>query len=288
MDSTTSPFRRLESRVRDLEGRVMVVTGVSSGIGRVTAEALAARGAQLLLGGRSRPRAEPVLAAIARAGGSAEFFEVELSDLDSVRAFGERLRERPEPLHGLVNNAGLAGRKEVTRQGFELSFGVNHLAHFLLTQLLLPKLLENPASRIVNVASVAHHKVRALDFDALRRSGRNFGAFHEYAVSKLCNILHAKELDRRYRARGLLACSVHPGVVRTDVWREVPQPLRSLIQLGMISSERGARTTIHAVASPEVEGGRYYDDCRPREPSRLARDEALAAELWERSLAWTK
>jgi len=270
--------------MRDLDGKVGVITGASSGIGRVTALELAARGAKLWLACRDRSKTQPVLDAIARSGGAAEFIQLDLSDLDSVRACARAVLAKPEPLHLLINNAGLAGRKALTKQGFELTFGVNHLGHFLLTQLLLPRLLEQP-SRVVNVSSKAHYQASGIDFDELRRPGKGFGALHAYSVSKLCNVLHAKELGRRHGAQGLHAYSLHPGVVASDVWRQVPQPFRALLKLRMITNEEGAKTTLYCAASSEAaaDNGLYYDECREKQPSVAAQDAALAAELWEKS-----
>jgi retinol dehydrogenase 12 len=268
----------------DLDGTVCLITGANSGIGRVTAQVLAARGARLWLACRDAAKTEPVLRAVAQAGGRAEFVALDLSDLDSVRACAGQVLANPAPLQLLINNAGLAGQKAVTKQGFELTFGVNHLGHFLLTELLLPKLLAQP-SRVVNVSSKAHYSTRGIDFDEVRRPGKGFGALHAYAVSKLANVLHAKELAARYGAQGLHAYSLHPGVVASDVWRQVPQPFRALLKLRMLSNEQGAETTLYCATSPEVaqHNGRYYDDRREKEPSEAAQNRELAAELWQKS-----
>lgn len=274
--------------MRDLTGKRCVVTGASSGIGRVTAEVLASRGAKVWLAVRDHLKAEPVLRGIVQAGGEAELVPLDLSDLDSVRVCAQMVLERGEPLHLLINNAGLAGRKGLTRQGFELTFGVNHLGHFLLTELLLPKLLEQPHSRVVNVASKAHYQASGIDFSELRRPGRGFGALHAYAVSKLANVIHAKGLAERYGARGLHAYSLHPGVVASEVWREVPQPFRWLMTRRMLSNHEGAQTTLYCATSPDVaeHNGRYYDDCREKQPSKAAEDGALGRELWEKSVEY--
>jgi retinol dehydrogenase-12 len=272
--------------MRDLVGKVCLVTGASSGIGRVTAEVLAARGAKVWLACRDRAKSAPTLSAITRAGGDAQLVELDLSDLESVRACaGTVLSSTSEPLHVLINNAGLAGRKALTKQGFELTFGVNYLGHFLLTQLLLPKLLEQPHSRVVNVSSKAHYDAAGIDFSQLRKPARGFGGLQAYAVSKLANVLHAKELAARYAARGLHAYSLHPGVVKSDVWREIPQPFRALVTWRMISNEQGAKTTLYCATSAEVadHNGRYYDECHEKQPSKLAESAALASELWQKS-----
>ena len=274
--------------MRDLDGKVCVVTGASSGIGRVTAEALAARGAKVWLACRDAAKSTPVVQSITQAGGKAELVQLDLSDLASVRACAATILAAAEPLHVLLNNAGLAGQKRLTKQGFELTFGVNHLGHFLLTQLLLPRLLQQPQCRVVNVSSKAHYSAPGIDFDELRQPGKGFGALHAYSVSKLANVLHAKELARRYGAQGLHAYSLHPGVIKSDVWRQVPQPFRALLKLRMISNEEGAKTSLYCATSAEVaeHNGLYYDECRVKEPSAVAQDAPLAAELWAKSEAW--
>lgn len=274
----------------DLHGKVCLVTGASSGIGRVTAEALARRGAKVWLACRDVAKAAPVLRAITSAGNQAELVALDLADLRSVRACAKIVLARGEPLHLLINNAGLAGQKRLTLQGFEQTFGVNHLGQFLLTQLLLPRLLEQPHSRVVNVSSKAHYNARGIAFGELRLPGRGFGALQAYAVSKLANVLHAKELAARYGAQGLHTYSLHPGVIASDVWREVPQPFRALLKLRMISNEEGAKTTLYCATSPEVaaHNGRYYDECAEKEPSAAALDAELAKELWTQSEAFVE
>jgi retinol dehydrogenase 12 len=275
----------------DLVGKVFIVTGSSTGIGRVTARELARRGGHVFLANRSEARSAPVLDEIRNGsgGGRAEFLHLDLADLASVRAAAAAFLSRGLPLHGLVNNAGLAGQRGLTKDGFELTFGTNHLGPFLFTLLLLDRMKQDAPSRIVNVASRAHHNARSIDWDALRRPGTSTGGLGEYSVSKLANVLFTKELARRLEGTGVVACSLHPGVVATDIWRELPWGLRHLAKLFMISPEHGARTTLHCVASPEgaIGNGLYYDDCKPRRPSRTADDPALASELWARSLAWT-
>lgn len=271
--------------MRDLEGQVCLITGASSGIGRVTARVLAERGAKVWLACRDAGKTAPVLAEIRAAGGTAELVRLDLSDLDSVRSCAAQVLSKPEPLQLLINNAGLAGFKGLTKQGYELTFGVNHLGHFLLTQLLLPKLLSQPGSRVVNVSSKAHYDASGIDFGELRRPGKGFGALHAYSVSKLANVLHAKSLAARYAGQGLHAYSLHPGVVASDVWRQVPQPFRWLLRRRMISNEEGAKTTLYCATSPEVaeHNGRYYDECREKTPSLAAQNRELGDELWQKS-----
>jgi NAD(P)-dependent dehydrogenase (short-subunit alcohol dehydrogenase family) len=275
---------------KDLIGRVALVTGANTGIGRVTAASLAARGARVLLACRSLEKTQPVLDAIKAAGGEAVFLPLALDDLESVRACAAAVLARPEPLHLLINNAGLAGARGLTKQGFEVTFGVNHLGHFLLTKLLLPRLRESRPARIVNVASRAHLQTKAVDFEALRRPTETRAGLGEYAVSKLCNVLFTAELARGRAGEGVQSYSLHPGVVATDIWRRLPRLLVPLVKLFMIDAVEGAQTTLYCATSPAVDGldGRYFDKSLPAKVSALAQDEALAKALWERSEEWVK
>jgi NAD(P)-dependent dehydrogenase (short-subunit alcohol dehydrogenase family) len=275
---------------RDLDGKVMLVTGANTGIGRVTAEVLARRGARVILACRSEEKTKPVLDAIAAAGGSAEFVALDLADLASVRACAAKVLEKEEPLHVLVNNAGLAGLRGVTKQGFELTFGTNHLGHFLLTTLLLPRLRASAPARIVNVSSGSHYKAKGIDFDALRKPTAHVTGMPEYEVSKLANVLFTKELARGRAGAGVHSYALHPGVVASDAWRQMPWPVRPLAKLFMLTNEEGAKTTLYCATSPDVanDDGLFYDKEKQREPSKLAFDEALAKKLWEKSEEWTR
>lgn len=261
----------------DQEGRTWVVTGANTGIGRVTAEVLASRGAHVVLACRSEARTRPVLDAIAAAGGSAEFLPLDLADLGSARAAAISLRRRGRPVHGLVNNAGLAGTGGITTQGFELTFGVNHLGAFVFTEHLLDALVASAPARIVFVASKAHYRTSGIDWERLRQPARTPIAFPEYCVSKLCNVLYANELSRRLEGSDVTTYSLHPGVVASDVWRSLPGPLRGIAKLFMLSNEDGAKTTLFCATDETLghESGQYYDSCRVRAPSALARDVAL-------------
>lgn len=273
----------------DLAGRTFIVTGSSAGIGRVTAETLARRGGKVFLANRSESKTRPVLDAIRAGGGSAEFLPLDLSELASVRRCAEDLLARDEALHVLVNNAGVAGVKGITRDGFQLTFATNHLGPFLFTLLLLPKLRERPGARIVNVASRAHYRPRAMDFESFRRR-EGLTGFPEYSLSKLCNVLFTAELARGKAGPNVHSYAVHPGVIASEVWREVPWPIRPLMMMRMKTPEQGALSSLRCATSPDVaaDDGLYYDeDGSPKTTSRLARDPQLARELWERSVAWS-
>ena len=291
-DLTTGQAEALEDPApgtRDLAEKTFLVTGASAGIGRETAQALAARGAQVYLAGRSEARTRAAIDAISAQTGSTSlhFLALDLGDLDSVRAAAAAFLDAGQPLHGLINNAGLAGQRGLTPSGFEIHFGTNHVGPFLLTGLLLGRLRETAPARIVNLSSEAHYRAHGIDFDAVRRPTRTRTGFSEYGVSKLANLLHAQELALRLQGTGVTTYALHPGVVASEIWRRVPWPVRPLIKLRMISPRQGAATSLYCATAPELaaESGRYYDDSKPREPGAAATPE-LAAELWSRSAAW--
>ncbi len=280
-----------------MQGKVVLVTGANTGIGEVTARELAGAGAKVWLACRNEGRAREAMARIREVHPEADlhFLALDLSDLGSVRNAADAFLESQERLDVLINNAGLAGQRGQTKQGFEIAFGVNHLGHFLFTKQLTPLLVASGTdadpSRIVIVASRAHTRVNAkkgIDWDALQKPTKTVSGFPEYSVSKLANVWHAKALARRLEGEPVRVYSLHPGVVASDVWRKVPWPFRSLMKLFMITNEEGAQTTLHCATSPSVvgESGRYYDESAPAEPTALARDEALQEELWRRSEQW--
>jgi len=270
---------------------VAFVTGANAGIGRATAIELARRGARIFLAGRSEAKMQPVVDEIARAtpGASPQFLLLDLGDLASVRRCAEDFLRRDLPLGLLINNGGVAGQRGLTKSGFELAFGTNHVGHFLLTSLLLDRLRKSAPARIVTVASRAHYRPRSIDFEAVRRRTRTITGLDEYGVSKLANVLFSAELARRLEGSGVSTYALHPGVVASDIWRRVPPPLGWIMKRFMISPEEGAQTTLYCATSVEAAGetGLYYDQCRVKRPSSLARDAAIAAELWRRSEAWT-
>ncbi len=273
-----------------LSGRVALLTGANTGIGLVSARELARQGAHLFITCRNLATARKALDDIRAASGNSqvEALTLDLGDFASVRACARTFLARDLPLHLLVNNAGLAGAGGITASGFELAFGVNHMGHFLFTQLLLARIRASAPARIVTVASRAHYRAGGLDWDALRQPTQSRTAITEYNNSKLANVLFSAELGRRLANTGVTTYALHPGVVASDVWRSVPWPIRPLMKLGMISPEQGAVTTLHCATAPQLAGesGLYYDKCQTRRPSALGRDAELAAQLWQRSLLW--
>jgi retinol dehydrogenase-12 len=270
--------------------RTFLITGGNTGIGRATAIALAAAGGRVYISSRSAAAGDAAVTAIKEASGSSTVWplSLDLASLDSVRSCAASFLERDEPLHVLVNNAGIGGQPGVTADGFERHFGVNHLGHFALTQLLLDRLTASgPDARIVSLSSQIHFDAPGIDFGALRQRG-SFVGMREYAVSKLCNVLFIQELARRVDPGSVTAYALHPGVVASDIWRRVPWPARSLIKRRMLTTEQGAVNSVHCATSPSVAGesGRYYDECRVTEPSRVATPK-LAEQLWKHSAEWS-
>jgi NAD(P)-dependent dehydrogenase (short-subunit alcohol dehydrogenase family) len=273
----------------DLAGRTFLVTGGNTGIGRATVTELARRGGRVWLACRSESRGKEAVASVVAATGNkaVTFLPLDLADLASVRASAAAFVALGEPLHVLINNAGVAGQRGLTKDGFELAFGVNHLGHFALTTALAGHLADCAPARVVNVASDAHYQAKGVDFEAVRRPTASRTGLREYAVSKLCNVLFSAELARRLAGKGVTSYSLHPGVVASDIWRRVPWPVRPLMKLWMISPEQGARTSVYCATSPEVaaSSGHYYDKCAQRAPAKLVTPE-LARSLWEHSEAW--
>ena len=273
----------------ELAGRTFLVTGGNTGIGRATVTGLARRGGRVYLACRSPEKGRAAVADIVAATGNeaVAFVGLDLADLASVRRCAEEFEALGEPLHVLINNAGVGGQRGITADGFELAFGVNHLGHFALTAALLDRLAASAPARVVTVSSDSHYQARGVDFEAVRRPTASITGLPEYAVSKLCNVLFSAELARRAQARGITTYAVHPGTVASDIWRRVPWPVRPLIKLRMISSEEGARTSIYCATSGSVAAasGRFYDHSREREPSQVATPD-LARVVWEQSQAW--
>src|SRR5579859_8180526 len=268
-----------------MNGKVCVVTGATSGIGKATATALARLGATVVLVGRDRDRTEAAAAEAGAAGGPPPRPEVaDLASLEQVRGLAERLAGL-ERIDVLVNNAGLVlGERRVTADGLEHVLALNHLAPFLLTSLLLPTLTQSAPARVVTVTSDAHSAAR-LDLSDLNLE-RDWDSWRSYANSKLANILFTRELARRLEGTGVTANCAHPGVVRTGFGRQAGPILRLGITIArpfMLSPERGADTIVYLASSPDVadQTGGYYVKRQRREPSAAARDDAAARQLWE-------
>lgn len=271
------------------DGKTIVITGANTGIGRHTALALARAGARVVLAGRSLERTEPVLRELrALDAPDPEFVELDLGRLASVYQAAGAVTKVAPTIDILINNAGLAGHRGRTADGFEIQFGVNHLGPFLFTLLLLEHATFPEASRIVTVASRAHTRVPTLDLEHVTEPTRSRTGFKEYCNSKLANVLFSWELSRRMAGTGVRTYSLHPGVVATDIWRRIPSFAASFAKRFMITAEEGAQTTLYCATSPEVDAqsGFYYSDCELTDPSKAARNLELSQRLWDESLDW--
>jgi retinol dehydrogenase 12 len=280
-----------ESTAWPMAGRVCVVTGASSGIGKATSVALAGLGATVVLVCRDRTRGEAATADVAAAAvasspnsGLPSLELADLSSMEQVRAAAARLALLPR-IDVLVNNAGLVvARRQLTADGFELTLAVNHLAPFLLTNLLRPKLEASAPARVVTVSSIAHRAamLRLADLQSERR----YLAMLAYANSKLANVLFTRELARRLDGGGVTANCLHPGTVRSRFGHTGALWLRLGLAIGggmLRTPESGARTAVYLASATEVAArtGGYYVNSKLRRPSRTARDDHLAAELWD-------
>ena len=256
---------------QDLSGKVFVVTGGNSGIGRVTVDQLSKQGGTVVLACRKPEEGEKVKTELAKTNPKAASIEVEqldLASLKSVRAFAERVTKNHPSIHCLVNNAGVMNTPfGKTEDGFEMQIGTNHLGHYLLTELLIPTLQKG--SRIINVSSCFHDKAMGregvIDFDDLFFEKRKYDGWTAYAQSKLANVLHAKQLAIRLKDQGVLAASVHPGWVRSNLMRH-SMPLwmqnyllRPFLKLsGMIEPWEGTQTSLFAILTPDLQSGAFY------------------------------
>ncbi|NWR68073.1 DHR13 reductase, partial [Bucorvus abyssinicus] len=264
--------------------------GGSGGIGEATALELARCGARVVLATRSVPRGEDAARRIRTETGNPEvrFMHLDLASLSSVQAFANAFLQQEPHLHLLINNAGVSAGG-TTEDGFSLPFQVNHLGHFLLTQLLLERLRSCAPSRVVIVASCAYWAGR-LRLDALGHPPPGwFSAFQDYCDSKLANVLHARELATRLQGTQVTCYAVHPGFVNTELFRHAPLWLKPLLVplawLLFRDAAEGAQTSLHCATAQGLErfSGRYFADCHLREPWPPARDDRLARALWEAS-----
>ena len=275
-----------------MTGRVCLITGATSGIGRAAALALARLGATAILVARDRARGETALATVRAASptGSGDLVVADLSSQAEIRRLAGEVAARHPALHVLVNNAGaIYGRRETTADGVERTLATNHLAYFLLTALLLDRLRASAPARVVNVTSDAHFGAR-LDFEDLQN--RRYRGFRAYKESKPANILFTRELARRLAGSGVTANCLHPGVVATGFSRRGSALFRLGFRLAtpfMLTPEQGADTIVYLASAPEVAevSGEYFERRRIKRPSTAAEDAAAGRRLWEISAALT-
>ena len=271
------------ARSTDMHGKVCIVTGANSGIGRVTAIDLAGRGATVVLVCRNHASGSAVVEEIGQRGGDAALLIADLASQRQVREVAAAFLKRFDRLDVLINNAGVAGwgTRLVTEDGLEATFAVNHLAPFLMTNLLLDTLKASAPSRVVTVSSAAH-KSFTLDLEDLQGE-RRYSGFGAYGRSKLANILFTLELSRRLEGTGVTANCLHPGVVATGIFRNIPRWMRFILTSPLVlSPERGADTMIYLATAPEVTdvSGQYFVKRKPVRSSRTSRDTETARRLW--------
>jgi retinol dehydrogenase 12 len=277
----------------EMQDKVCLVTGATLGIGRESALGLARMGAHIVIAGRDEARTRETAAAIAAQSGNAQvdFLVADLSSQAEVRRLAREFRDRYPRLDVLLHNAGaIFTKRETTVDGFERTWALNHLAEFLLTQLLLDRLEFSAPARIVNVASRAHMS-GTIDFDNLQGE-RKFSAIGAYSRSKLANILFTYALARRLAGKGVTANCLHPGVVGTGFGQNTPGFLKTALGLAkpfLITPEIGAATSIYLASSPDVAdvSGKYFAKCAAVASSKLSGDVALQERLWEVSARQT-
>jgi NAD(P)-dependent dehydrogenase (short-subunit alcohol dehydrogenase family) len=277
-----------------MEGKTVLITGGNSGIGKETAVGLARVGASVVFTSRDAAKGAATASDVSeRAGRVVVWMQLDLASFASIRRFAADFRGRYERLDVLVNNAGLIMQHRTeTQDGFETTFGVNHIGHFLLTQLLLDRVKSSAPARIVNVASDAHRQARSgLDFDDLQ-STKRYGGLAAYGKSKLANILFTRELARRLEGTGVTANAVHPGTVATGFGQDGDITGIFALGFGLVlpffkKPAKGAETSIYVASAPELEGvtGKYFADGKEKQPTAVAQDDAAARKLWEISEA---
>ena len=282
------------SKVR-LDGKTVIITGGNTGIGKETAIDLATRGAKVIIGCRSKERGENAVIDIKKQSGNDKVYLklIDLSSFKSVRAFAKDVLDNEERLDILINNAGISMAEiDITEDGFEIQFQVNHLGHFLLTQMLIDLLKKSAPSRIINVSSLAHQWANISDFENSVKT-RDYSATTGYRMSKLANIAYTKELSRRYSHSHVTAYSLHPGMVLTEIGRyfflkypyvgKAVNILEPLLRIPFKNSKEGAQTTICCAVEEGLEkfSGEYFSDCAVSKPSKDAGDDDFAKRLWD-------
>lgn len=273
----------------EMQGKICLVTGATSGIGKETALGLARKGAHVAIVGRDEARSRETAAWIERQSGDrqVDFLVADLSSQAEVRRLAAALRSIYPRLDVLVNNAGaIFAKRELTVDGVERTWALNHLAQFLLTQLLLDRLEASAPARIVNVSSAAHES-GTIAFDNLQGE-KKYGGMRAYSQSKLANVLFTFALARRLAGKGVTANCLHPGVVATRFGQNAQGLVKTFFTLArpfLLTPEKGAVTSIYLASSPEVAdvSGEYFVKCKPVPSSRLSADVALQEKLWELS-----
>ena len=275
-----------------MEDKICIITGANSGIGKATALGLAKMSATVVMLCRNKESGEVAQKLIISETGNkkVDLLLCDLSSQDQIRNFVSEFKQKYQNLHVLINNAGvMASKRKLSVDGFEMNFAVNHLAPFLLTNLLLDVLKKSAPSRIINVSSGAH-KMAKIDFDDLQCENKKHRLMRVYGVSKLALMLFSYELSRKLDGTGVTINTVHPGVANTNLGRDMSKIGRGFGKLFFKSPEKGAETSLYLASSPEVEGitGKYYIKKQQKESSKESYNEDNAKRLWEISAILTK
>ncbi|MHA2035813.1 MAG: SDR family oxidoreductase [Promethearchaeota archaeon] len=274
-----------------MKDKICIITGANSGIGKATALGLAKMNATIVMLCRNRETGEIAQKEIISESGNknVDLLLCDLSSQEEIRRFVEEFKQKYQNLHVLINNAGvMASKRRLCVDGFEMNFAVNHFGPFLLTNLLLDVLKKSSPSRIVNVSSAAHRMAK-LDFDDLQCENKKHRLFRVYGASKLAFMLFSYELSRRLEGTGVTVNTVHPGMINTNLGREMSKFGRGFGKLVFKNPEKGAETSIYLASSPEVEGitGKYYIKKQQKESSKESYNEDDAKKLWEISTKLT-
>jgi NAD(P)-dependent dehydrogenase (short-subunit alcohol dehydrogenase family) len=271
-----------------MQGKVCLITGGTNGIGKSTAQALAQRGATVVIVGRNAEKTRQVVEEIRSGTGNTkvDWLLADLSSQQDIRRLASEFKCKYSQLHVLLNNAGGAFMtRQLSVDGIEMTFALNHLAYFLLTNLLLDTIKSSAPARIINVSS-SEHADGKIDFNNLQGE-RGYSIFRSYGNSKLANNLFTVELARRLEGTGVTVNALHPGLVNTGIWKNNPslflKILGAVIPLIARSPEKGAETAIYLASTAEVEGitGKYFVDCKATQPAPQATDSVVAKKLWE-------
>ncbi|MFX0137807.1 MAG: SDR family oxidoreductase [Candidatus Hodarchaeota archaeon] len=274
-----------------IEGKICMITGANSGIGKATALGLAELGVSIIMVCRNRERGESAQQEIIEKTGNknVDLLICDLSSQEQIHKLVSEFKEKYQDLHVLINNAGIVlSKRNLSVDGIEMNFAVNHLAPFLLTNLLIEILKKSAPSRIINVSSGVHRRA-SLDFDDIQGENKKYGAFKNYGVSKLAITLFTYELSRKLEGTGVTVNAVHPGVVRSNLGRDLPAFSRSFQKTFFKSPRKGAATSIYLASSPDVEGitGKYFVNKQPKRSSEESYNEEYAKRLWEISAEMT-
>ena len=275
-----------------MEGKICIITGANSGIGKATAIGLAKMNATIVMMCRSKERGEEAQKEIIELTGNkkVDLFLCDLSSQESIRKFVSEFKSKYQKLDILINNAGvMLSKREISVDGFEMNFAVNHLAPFLLTNLLLDALKKSAPSRIINVSSAAHRMAK-MDFDDLQSEKRKYRLMKIYGASKLALMLFSYELSRKLEGTSVTVNTLHPGVVNTNLGQDQSSFSQGFAKLFFKKPEKGAETSIYLASSQEVEGitGKYFAKKQQKQSSEESYNEDYAKRLWKLSAEMTK